>query len=156
MAPFLLAISFSGAALAQQPSIDAVVSAGGTCNRLVVANEAERCVIGVDKRNSGLILMHLTNDVSAFTFGNTTGQVFAFVGEEGRELSPEYYVLRLSRFRTESALGGTVVNVTGTCVVRMTPGGTIWKNVDCHAMDSNNMRYELDFVSDGEPVNLQR
>jgi hypothetical protein len=160
----LVAVAFiffpiASVALADQPEIDIFALMAGKCTTLKVAERDFAC--------TSVAFSHSPGGRSAFTVPLTDAEddthIITFSGENGKRKQDNLYELAIDRMLLKSKdrpkIDGlptpSVEPSTGTCKQIGNLAAQQVSSVSCSATDGNGKKYELQFESDGSPIEVK-
>lgn len=149
----------SGALLADEIETDVFASMTGKCTRLRVADRDFTC--------TSVAFSHSPGGRSGFTVPLTDEDddthIITFSGENGTRQKDDLYELTIDRMLLKSKdrpkLDGlpipSIELSTGTCKQIGDLARQQVSSISCNATDEGGRRYELQFESDGSPINVR-
>ena len=152
-------ITSSVALLAEEIETDVFASMAGKCNTLKVADREFTC--------TSVAFSHSPGGRSGFTVPlndpNDDSHIVTFSGEGGKREQDDLYVLTIDRMLLKSKdrpkLDGLPTPFaepsTGTCKQFGNLARQQVSSISCTATDGNGRRYELQFESDGSPIEVR-
>ena len=151
--------SIASVAIADQPEIDMFALMAGKCSTLKVVERDFGC--------TSVAFSHSPGGRSAFTIPLNDPEddthIITFSGESGKRKQDNQYELAIDRMLLKSKdrpkIDGlpvpSVEPSTGTCKQIGNFAAQQVSSISCSATDANGKKYELQFESDGSPIQVK-
>ncbi|SDT61439.1 hypothetical protein SAMN05444158_7515 [Bradyrhizobium canariense] len=156
---FVVAILFATSAVAD-PDTDIFAKMSGRCSTLKIAGRDYAC--------RAVAFFHNEQGRGNFTIAlddpADDSHIITFSGENSRRTPDNLYQLQIDRMllnskdrpRVDGLPVPFVETSTGLCKQLGNFAAAQVSSISCTAMDNNGQKYELEFVSDGSPIEVLR